>query len=79
MIYNYSLRRSDHDVKSGLALAQKIFMETESVHLVMVCMVRQGRYTQAIEYGKANGAKQDDYVQARPYFYQFQKWLQNVE
>ena len=63
MIYNYCLQRGDCELRSGLSLAQKVFMDTGTVHLAMVCMIRQGRVTQAIEYGQAQGATYNDYVQ----------------
>lgn len=66
LIYNYCLRKNaEHELRSGLALAQKVFADAGSERLAMLCMVRQGRIAQALEYAKAKGAQMEDYTLVR--------------
>ena len=51
MLFDYA-HEKPRTAKKCLALAQKIFMDAEAHIKAMVCMIKQDRVNQALEYGQ---------------------------
>lgn len=65
MIFNFCSKNAQPSTVNCLALAQKIYMDVMANVSAMVCMVKQGRINQAIDYADRKGCLTDDLIQVR--------------
>jgi len=63
VIFNFCTKNTQPSTVNCLALAQKIYMDVMAHVSAMVCMVRQGRINQAIDYANRKGCLTDDLIQ----------------
>lgn len=64
MIFNFAAKNNQSNVAVCLSLAQKIYTDVMSHVSAMVCMVRQQRLKQALEYAGSKHCSTDDLIQA---------------
>lgn len=68
MIFNFCTKITQPSTVNCLALAQKIYMDVMAHVSAMVCMVKQGRINQAIDYAERKGCITDDLIQVRVFY-----------